>query len=106
LEEILTGYFMDDHLGRKGLPTVQFIAEQLNVTPNYLSGVLRSLTGQSTQQHIHEKLIEKAKERLSTTELSVSEIAYALGFEHPQSFSKLFKAKTNQSPLAFRAGFN
>ncbi len=106
LEKILADYFEDAHLGQKGLPTVQFVADQLNLTPNYLSGVLRSLTGQSTQQHIHEKLIEKAKERLSTTELSVSEIAYALGFEHPQSFSKLFKAKTEQSPLEFRAGFN
>ena len=63
------------------------------------------MTGQTTQQHIHNKLIEKAKEQLSTTNLSVSEIAYALGFEHPQSFSKLFKTKTAQSPLAFRASF-
>jgi len=63
------------------------------------------LTGQSTQQHIHDKLIEKAKEKLSTTSASVSEIAYELGFEHPQSFSKLFKTKTNQSPLEFRASY-
>lgn len=53
-----------------------------------------------------EKLIEKAKERLYTTGLSVSEIAYELGFEHPQSFSKLFKTKTNLSPLEFRQSFN
>jgi len=59
-----------------------------------------------TQQHIHEKLIQKAKEKLSTTELSVSEIAYELGFEHSQSFSKLFKAKTDISPLEFRKSFN
>jgi AraC-like DNA-binding protein len=68
--------------------------------------MLKVLTGQSTQQHIHDKLIEKAKERLSTTALSVSEIAYELGFEHSQSFSKLFKNKTNLSPLEFRASFN
>ena len=67
---------------------------------------MKSLTGQSTQQHIHEKLIEKAKEKLSTTNLSVSEIAYELGFNHPQSFSKLFKNKTNFSPLEFRSSFN
>ena len=67
---------------------------------------MKSLTGQSTQQHIHEKLIEKAKEKLSTTNLSVNEIAYELGFEHPQSFSKLFKSKTNFSPLEFRSSFN
>jgi AraC-like DNA-binding protein len=68
--------------------------------------MLRSLTGQNAQQHIHHKLIEKAKEKLSTTNLSVSEVAYALGFEHPQSFSKLFKTKTKVSPLEFRQSFN
>jgi AraC-like DNA-binding protein len=106
LEDILTEYFKGDSLGRKGLPTVQNIAEALFVSPNYLSGLLKVLTGQSTQQHIHDKLIEKAKEKLSTTDLSVSEIAYEMGFEHPQSFSKLFKTKTNLSPLEFRQSFN
>jgi AraC-like DNA-binding protein len=106
LEEILTEYFNSDTLVKKGLPTVQYIAEVLNVSPGYLSGLLKMLTGQSTQQHIHDKLIEKAKEKLSTTGLSVSEIAYELGFEHSQSFSKLFKTKTNVSPLEFRQSFN
>jgi AraC family transcriptional regulator, transcriptional activator of pobA len=106
LENLLTEYFNGDGLLNKGLPTVQWVAERLNVSPNYLSGLLKVLTGQSTQQHIHDKLIEKAKEKLSTTDLSVSEIAYELGFEHPQSFSKLFKTKTNLSPLAFRQSFN
>ncbi|MEI9946484.1 MAG: helix-turn-helix transcriptional regulator [Chitinophagaceae bacterium] len=106
LETILTAYFNDDALVKKGLPTVQYVSEALNVSPNYLSGLLKTLTGQSTQQHIHDKLIEKAKEKLSTTDLSVSEIAYELGFEHPQSFSKLFKTKTNFSPLEFRQSFN
>ena len=106
LEDILTEYFNSDALAKKGLPTVQYIAETLNVSPNYLSGMLKLLTGQSTQQHIHDKLIEKAKEKLSTTGLSVSEIAYELGFEHSQSFSKLFKTKTNLSPLEFRHSFN
>ena len=106
LEDLLTACFEGDKLALNGLPTVGFIAGQLNVSPGYLSGLLRALTGLNTQQHIHEKLIEKAKEKLSTTDLSISEIAYALGFEHLQSFSKLFKTKTNQSPLAFRASFN
>jgi AraC family transcriptional regulator, transcriptional activator of pobA len=106
LEDILTEYLNSDTLAKKGLPTVQYIADTLNVSPNYLSGMLKALTGQSTQQHIHEKLIEKAKEKLSTTALSVSEIAYELGFEHPQSFNKLFKTKTNLSPLEFRHSFN
>ncbi len=106
LEDILTDYFNSDTLAKKGLPTVQYIADTLNVSASYLSGLLKMLTGQSTQQHIHNKLIEKAKEKLSTTDLSVSEIAYELGFEHSQSFSKLFKIKTNVSPLEFRASFN
>jgi len=78
----------------------------MNLSPNYLSDLLRVHTGQNTQQHIHEKLIEKAKEKLSTTNLSVSEIAYTLGFEHSQSFSTLFKKKTTMSPLEFRQSFN
>ena len=106
LEDILSEYFNDDVLLGKGLPTVQYIANRLNISPNYLSDLLKVLTGQSTQQHIHDKLIEKAKEKLSTTDLSVSEIAYELGFEHPQSFSKLFKTKTNLSPMEFRQSFN
>jgi len=106
LENVLTAYFNSDSLAKKGLPTVQYVAGALNVSPNYLSGLLKVLTGQSTQQHIHDKLIEKAKEKLSTTRLSVSEIAYELGFEHSQSFSKLFKSKINLSPLAFRQSFN
>ena len=106
LEEVLSAYFNSNDLMQKGLPTVQHIAETLNVSPGYLSGLLKTLTGQSTQQHIHNKLIEKAKEKLSITSLSVSEIAYELGFEHPQSFSKLFKTKTKLSPLEFRASFN
>lgn len=106
MEDILTNYFTGDDLLRKGLPSVQYIAESLNVSPNYLSGLLRTLTGQSTQQHIHNKLIDKAKEKLSTTDLTVNEIAYELGFEYPQSFSKLFKTKTSLSPLEFRHSFN
>ncbi|WP_192350063.1 AraC family transcriptional regulator [Algoriphagus sp. Y33] len=106
LEKILSDYFNNDDLISKGLPTVQYVSENLNVSPTYLRSLLKALTGQSTQQHIHNKLIEKAKEKLSTTDLSVSEIAYELGFEHLQSFSKLFKTKTNQSPLEFRASFN
>jgi AraC family transcriptional activator of pobA len=106
LEELLDTYFNADNIVKEGLPTVRSISEKLNVSPNYLSGMLKVLTGESTQQHIHNKLIEKAKERLSATSQSVSEIAYELGFEHPQSFSKLFKTKTNLSPLKFRESFN
>ncbi|NTS40365.1 helix-turn-helix transcriptional regulator [Flavisolibacter sp. BT320] len=106
LEEILDDYFNSDRSINEGIPTVQYLAAQLAISPSYLSDMLRSLTGQNAQQHIHHKLIEKAKEKLSTTRLTVSEVAYELGFEHPQSFSKLFKTKTNQSPLEFRQSFN
>ena len=106
LEEVLNHYIDDNTLGEKGLPTVQNVASALHLSPNYLCGLLKNLTGLNTQQHIHEKLIAKAKEKLSSTDLSVSEIAYELGFEHSQSFSKLFKAKTNLSPSKFRISFN
>ncbi|MGO4291743.1 helix-turn-helix domain-containing protein [Chitinophaga sp. RAB17] len=106
MEDLLNNYFETAHALKKGLPTVEYLAEQLHLSPRYLSDMLRSLTGQNAQQHIHEKLIEKAKEMLSTTSLPVSQIAYELGFEHPQSFSKLFKIKTSQSPLEFRQSFN
>lgn len=106
LEALLTDYFSKENLSEKGIPSVQFVADSLHVSANYLSRLLQLLTGQSTKQFIHDKLIDLAKEKLSTTNLSVNEIAYSLGFEHPQSFSKLFKTKTNQSPLAFRQSFN
>jgi AraC-like DNA-binding protein len=105
-EKLISDYFKSDELIKEGLPTVQHFSEKLNLSTSYLSRLLKTLTGQSTQQHIHDKLIEKAKEKLTATELSVSEIAYELGFEHSQSFSKLFKTKTNQSPLEFRQSFN
>jgi len=106
MEQLLNESFEQEATLKNGLPTVDFIAGKLNLSPNYLSDMLRSLTGQSAQQHIHDKLIEKAKEYLSGTNLSVAEIAYQLGFEYPQSFNKLFKKKTNSSPLAFRQTFN
>lgn len=106
LEDLLTAYFDRQNDSQAGLPTVTYLADKLNMSPNYLSDMLRTLTGQNAQQHIHNKLIEKAKEALATTSLSVGEIAYRLGFEHPQSFSKLFKNKTNISPLEFRNSFN
>lgn len=106
LEIILKACFKEVSLIEKGIPSVLWVAKELNLSPNYLSSMLKSLTGMSTQQHIHQKLIEKAKTQLSTTSLSVSEIAYNLGFEQPASFTKLFKSKTKMSPLEFRKTFN
>ncbi|GGH63722.1 AraC-like DNA-binding protein [Filimonas zeae] len=106
LDDLLEVYFNKDVSLNQGLPTVQYLAEHVNLSPGYLSDMLRSLIGQNAQQYIHSKLIQKAKEQLSTTSLTVSEVAYQLGFEHSQSFSKLFKSKTNLSPLEFRKSFN
>lgn len=105
-EVILDEYFNSQQSLNQGIPTVHYLSEKLHLSPGYLSDLLRSLIGQNAQQYIHLKLIEKAKEKLSTTDLSVSEIAYELGFEHSQSFSKLFKNKTSLSPLKFRDSFN
>lgn len=106
LDEILDDYFDNQKKPISGIPSVQFLSLELNVSSNYLSDLLTNLSGLNTQQYIHNYLIEKAKELLSTTTLSVSEIAYQLGFEYSQSFSKLFKKKTNQTPLEFRKAFN
>ncbi|MEH6681077.1 MAG: helix-turn-helix transcriptional regulator [Sediminicola sp.] len=105
-EQLVEGYYISDSISEKGLLTVQHIAELMGLSPNYLSDLLRVHTGRNTQQHLHGKLIEKAKEKLSTTNLSVGEIAYGLGFEYAQSFSTLFKKKTHMSPQQFRQSFN
>ncbi|NOW93365.1 AraC family transcriptional regulator [Mucilaginibacter sp. SG564] len=105
LEKVLNAYLSSGQPASKGLPTVNDIAAMLYITPKYLSSLLRMHTGQNTQYYIHEKLIERAKEKISTSELSMSEIAYELGFEHLQSFSRLFKAKTQLSPMEFRQSF-
>ncbi|WP_456312038.1 helix-turn-helix domain-containing protein [Pseudomonas shirazensis] len=106
VDELLTNYFNEINGSQSGLPSVSYLAENLHLSPDYLSGLLKTITGLTAQQHIHEKLIDKAKEMLSTTNLTVSEIGFKLGFEHSQSFSKIFKNKTNQSPLTFRQSFN
>jgi AraC-like DNA-binding protein len=106
LDELLAHYFKDENSLKNGLPSVKYVSNELNLSQRYLSDMLSSLTGLNTQQYIQNSIIELAKERLSTTTLSVSEIAYGLGFEHSQSFSKLFKVKTNLSPSEFRHSFN
>ena len=106
MEELLADYFATQKTLVSGVPTVQYISDKLNVSNRYLSDMLRAHTGQNTQQHIHNVLIEKAKELLSTTDLSIAEVAYQLGFEHPQSFNKIFKKKTDISPVEFRQSFN
>ncbi|UEG51437.1 helix-turn-helix transcriptional regulator [Mucilaginibacter daejeonensis] len=105
-ETALNTYFQNERPVVEGLPTVQQLADRLNYTPNYLSDMLRSLTGLNAQQHIHQQLIERSKDLLATTTLTISEVAYQMGFEHPQSFSRLFKIKTQLSPAQFKASLN
>ncbi|PPK84583.1 AraC family transcriptional regulator [Neolewinella xylanilytica] len=88
------------------VPTVGVLAGELGVTPAYLSDMLRSLTGLTTQQHIHQAVIEKAKGMLLSSSRTVAETAYALGFEYPQYFSRLFRQKTGISPTEFRRQSN
>jgi AraC family transcriptional activator of pobA len=97
IEKLLDQYFDGDRTLKQGLPTVQYLADHMHLSPGFLSDTLRTLTGRNAQQLIHQKLIEKVKGILSTSHLFVAEIAYQLGFKHPQSFTRLFKSKTQLS---------
>jgi len=101
-ERLLNDYFAQDSLINTGVPDVKYCASQLNLSANYLSDLLSKYTGKSTQEHIHLKLIDKAKHLLWSTERSISEIAYELGFEHPSHFTKIFKTKVGYAPKEFR----
>lgn len=101
-EQLLNHYFEDENLIDKGIPDVKYFAEKLNLSSNYLSDLLTKYSGKTTIEHIHLKLVDKAKNLLLGTSKSISEIAYELGFEHPSHFTKIFKTKTGLSPLHFR----
>ena len=101
-ERVLTEYFAQNTLVELGMPDVKYFASQLNLSANYLSDLLSKYTGKSTQEHVHLKLIDKAKSMLWSTENPISSIAYDLGFEHPSHFTKLFKSKTGYSPKEYR----
>lgn len=105
-EQLLKDYYKKEKQLEIGIPTVQYCGEAMNISPKYLSDLLRKETGQSTQDHIHQYIIEKAKNRLLNSNESASEIAYALGFEYPQYFSKIFKKRTTMSPNEFRQSLN
>ncbi|RBN49299.1 helix-turn-helix domain-containing protein [Flavobacterium psychrolimnae] len=105
VEELMDAYLKSD-AKLAGIPTVNYFAGKLNISPNYLSDLLKNATGRNAQTHIQESMVERAKELLSTTNLSIKEIAYDLGFEYPQSFSTMFKKNTQQTPLQFRTSFN
>lgn len=101
-EKLLADYYDSGLQLERGVPSVKYCAEQLNHSSNYLSDLLKKETGRNALDHIHFFIIEKAKTTLLNSENTVSEIAYDLGFEYPQSFGKLFKNKTGISPARYR----
>jgi AraC-like DNA-binding protein len=103
-EEFITKYFNSDELKNNGIPSVKYCADAMNLSPNYFSDMLKSETGKNTQEHIHYYLLEKAKNKLVSSNLTINEIAWELGFEYPQNFSKLFKKKVGVSPSIYRLG--
>ena len=102
-EKLLKDYFSQETLIEAGVPPVSYFASRLHLSPNYLSDLLQKFTGKTTLEHIHLELVERAKTLLWSTEATISEIAYQLGFEHPSHFTKVFKAKTGKSPSEYRS---
>lgn len=102
VDNVLTRYFQAGNLREEGLPTVKYLAGEVNLSANYLSDLLKRETGMNAQDRIHYYLIEEAKILLLSTGKTVGELAYSLGFEYPQYFSRLFKSKTGMTPLEFR----
>jgi AraC-type DNA-binding domain-containing proteins len=101
-EKLLNDYFLSEATQTIGLPTVKYCADQLHLSANYFGDLIKKETGKSAQEHIQLKLIDIAKERIYDTSKSLSEIAYDLGFKHPQHFSRMFKNETGYSPNQYR----
>ncbi|MBP3356284.1 MAG: helix-turn-helix transcriptional regulator [Rikenellaceae bacterium] len=101
-ERLLDDYFHSDKPHTLGLPSVRWCAGELNLSPNYFGDLIKKETGQSASEHIQQKLINTAKERIFDTGLSISQIAYSLGFQYPQHFSRLFKKHVGCSPNEYR----
>jgi AraC-like DNA-binding protein len=99
---LLHDYFTRGNARDEGLPSVAYFARALNLSPNYFGDLVKKQTGSSPQEHIQEKLIDMAKERIFDTEKSISEVAYELGFRYPQHFTRLFKQKVGVSPNEYR----
>jgi len=101
-ENLLNDYFSSKIAGKMGLPSVAYFAEQLYLSPNYFGDMIKKETGKSPQDHIQLKLISIAKERIFDPAKSLAEIAYELGFKHPQHFSRMFKETTGVTPSEYR----
>jgi len=105
-EKELREYFKSDLIARDGLPSIQYFSDKAHLSPNYFSDLLKKETGKSAKDHINEYLVEQAKNLLISSNRSVSEIAYSLGFNYPHYFSRLFKSKTGVTPNSFRETLN
>ena len=101
-ERVLNEYFKSDLPQTEGLPTVKYCADKLHLSPNYLGDLVKKETGKSAQEHVQFRLIEVAKEKMFEKDKSISQIAYELGFEYPQYFSRLFKKRTGVTPNEYR----
>jgi AraC family transcriptional regulator, transcriptional activator of pobA len=101
-EKLVQEYLESKTLAEKGLPQVEYFAEQLNLSSGYLSDLLKKETGKTVKEYLNHQIIDKAKNKLLNSNDSVNEIAYSLGFEYPQYFNRLFKTKVGMTPMAFR----
>lgn len=105
-EQLLVQYMNSHQLEEKGLPSISYFAGEFHLTSSYFSDLLKKETGKTAQDHLHNALIKKAKSLLLSSDSTISEIAYQLGFEHPPYFSRLFKKKTGKTPVQFRTPLN
>ena len=101
-EKVMTKYYQSDSPAQHGVLSVRYCADRLHMSSNYLGDLIKNETGRSAKDHIHDYIIEKAKTNIVGSNETITEIAYNLGFEYPQSFNKLFKAKTGMSPTEYR----
>ena len=101
-EEVMTKYYQSDSPSQHGVLSVRYCADTLHMSSNYLGDLIKNETGRSAKDHIHDYIIEKAKTAIIGSNKTITEIAYNLGFEYPQSFNKLFKARTGMNPSKYR----
>ena len=101
-QQQLKDYFLNGHPERNGLPTVAYFADKACLSPNYFGDLISKESGTTAQRHIQDAVIERSKQLLIETRLPVSEIAYQLGFEYPQHFSRLFKSRIGMTPNTYR----
>ncbi|MGB0391650.1 MAG: helix-turn-helix domain-containing protein [Salibacteraceae bacterium] len=105
-ESVLKDYYQRDQFAQVGQPSMEYFADQINLSPKYLSDLLKKETGSGIKDHLNLFLVEKAKTLLLSNNQNISEIAYKLGFNYPHYFSRLFKSKTGFTPNKYRESLN